>query len=391
MYRSFGLYLTLLAVVQTVYGDCGTRTTASARIVGGRPASVGAWPWQVQVLVSDSSGQQGFCGGTLIHPRWVLTAEHCFDGATSNLEDTTVLVGKHNLDPGNDTTEVTRTADVIHHHHDYHQTTLANDMALVRLNDAVDTSQSAINIACLPDASDTFPAGTNCTATGWGVLEDGGTQPTSLYQVELPVIERSLCAQAYNTFSFNQLCAGDWDNGGIDTCQGDSGGPLVCQKDGNGSWYLAGVTSFGGGCALEQSPGVYSKVTDFLDWISPTCYECTGNSSCAETQQSGDTTTACGIGEWCYLETTHESQGSANLVNVRRGCRAPDDCSSEALNNGVTNTPNEQCSTQNGQYVCHRCCRGANGCNSIPASGATVTKATAWITVLLGFIVVVWS
>ena len=63
----------------------------------------------------------------------------------------------------------------------------------------------------------------------------------------------------------SQICSG-YVEGGTDTCQGDSGGPMVCFQD--GSWKLVGITSWGVGCAERKSPGVYTRVTDYLDWIS---------------------------------------------------------------------------------------------------------------------------
>ena len=64
----------------------------------------------------------------------------------------------------------------------------------------------------------------------------------------------------------NMLCAGVSDYT-QDACQGDSGGPLVV-SDADDNWYLAGVVSWGDGCASEGSPGVYARVSQYEDWIT---------------------------------------------------------------------------------------------------------------------------
>ena len=76
------------------------------------------------------------------------------------------------------------------------------------------------------------------------------------------------------------MCAGDL-TGSFDTCQGDSGGPLTCHVDDH--WTLIGIVSWGIGCAGRNTPGAYTRVVEFLDWIEDVEQKCANNfqtSSC---------------------------------------------------------------------------------------------------------------
>jgi secreted trypsin-like serine protease len=61
-----------------------------------------------------------------------------------------------------------------------------------------------------------------------------------------------------------QVCAGD---GVMDSCQGDSGGPLV-RFDALGAPYQVGIVSWGLGCGRSASPGIYTRVSAYSDWIA---------------------------------------------------------------------------------------------------------------------------
>jgi hypothetical protein len=53
----------------------------------------------------------------------------------------------------------------------------------------------------------------------------------------------------------------------LDTCEGDSGGPLMKFASSN-QWIVAGVTSFGEGCARAKHAGIYTRVSFYSDWIN---------------------------------------------------------------------------------------------------------------------------
>ncbi|KXJ30135.1 CUB and peptidase domain-containing protein 2 [Exaiptasia diaphana] len=251
--------LAVSLVGHVVEGSCGYKP--NVRIVGGTEAPPGAWPWQVMIR-TKSSFPGHFCGGSLIHPQWVVTAAHCLYGRTEN--DFFVRLGAHYRDSVMGTEQDIDIEKMIKHWSYGKPKSLSHDIALLKLKRPVRLSKDA-GLVCLPRTYSNVLQGTKCWVTGWGKLSAGGADPRVLMQVSVPIVSRRKCQNSYpGQIDDSMICAG-YDQGGRDSCQNDSGGPLVCEQFGR--FYLEGVVSWGEGCAGRLKYGVYANVRYLKRWI----------------------------------------------------------------------------------------------------------------------------
>merc|ERR1719402_316577 len=158
--------------------------------------------------------------------------------------------------------------------------TYVNDFALLKLKRRVQWRKE-VQPVCLPETTSHLYEGDMATVTGWGTLwknQTGmGDWPDELREVDVKIISNEQCNKQYDgmfePITDKMLCVAEENgNGGKDSCYGDSGGPLFVARNGvevNGKkqYEQVGVVSFGKLCALKEYPGVYARVTAYLDWI----------------------------------------------------------------------------------------------------------------------------
>ncbi|XP_054447598.1 complement factor I [Pteronotus mesoamericanus] len=244
--------------------SCGVKKstpTRRKRVVGGKPAGPGDFPWQVAIREDGKIN----CGGIYIGGCWILTAAHCVRASKVHRYQIWIsLIDWITYNAG----IVVRMVNKIIVHEKYNGTTYQNDIALIEMKKHASKNNCMLPTtvpACVPWSPYLFQPNEKCIISGWGRDRDNA-KVYSLHWGEVRLIGN--CSNFYpgRFFEKEMECAGT-DDGSIDACKGDSGGPLVCM-DANNVTYVWGVVSWGENCGRPEFPGVYTKVAHYFDWIS---------------------------------------------------------------------------------------------------------------------------
>lgn len=210
-----------------------------------------------------------------------LPHSHCKDYLTPGFADS-VIVGRYYLDSNDG--EVININSTLPHP-DYNDTMVENDIQLHFLERPI--YRDGVQFVTLNSDSSLPCDGANVTVIGWGDTDEGspGTQESNTQQeIEINIISNEECeksegnytASLFGLFDFEthesyqgmisdgMLCA---SGAGKDSCQGDSGGPLVLKGSNGFPDVQVGVVSWGFGCADDDFPGIYTRISHFYDWI----------------------------------------------------------------------------------------------------------------------------
>merc|ERR1719244_602897 len=243
----------------------------SERIVGGTNVQeTGHHPWQLS-LATGLMGMwyQHRCGAAVLTRYWALTAAHCVNSlGYSNLY---LMGGFLNIN-SRQTAQIRRVDNIISHS-GFDEVSYEQDIALLHMAEPLVLTTKLLPV-CLPWPTSGY-TGKMATLAGWGRQGHNKAVTRQLQEVSLPVISNDECMAWFNETGSRQwipeetfLCAG-WESGEKDACSGDSGGPLTLVRE-DGRVEVAGVVSWGIGCGSAGRPGVYTRVTSYVDWIKRT-------------------------------------------------------------------------------------------------------------------------
>ncbi|WP_406422406.1 S1 family peptidase [Streptomyces sp. NBC_00842] len=261
--------LALVAAAAVIPLGSPVPAAADSIVIGGQPAHVKDSPWVVALSSRNRFGgtRAGqFCGAALVGPTKVLTAAHCLSREAlgtdvGQVRDLRIIAGRDEL-TGSGGREVAVKGTWINPGYD--PTTNSGDLAVLTLADAL-PGESVIPMATAGDQAD--EPGSAALVYGWGDISGNGDYVTSLRSAQVRVLPDSTCQRAYPGGrgaayeASTMLCAGELQ-GGHDACQGDSGGPLVA------GGRLIGLVSWGNGCGVAGSPGVYTRISAVAGWMA---------------------------------------------------------------------------------------------------------------------------
>jgi len=259
--------LLIIGAIFITLANVGAEFQENGRVIGGEEVSITDLPWQVSLVGSYGH----FCAGSIINRRTILTAAHClfrtgYEGYERSIR---VRVGSTNRNRGGILMRVKKALRAPNYGN---PSPYENDIGILILWIPLFYNKYVQPIA-LPKQNEDIAVDETVVVSGWGINStEYLTNAENLHAASVQIIDRDVCREAYVAYeevqiyiTNNMICAGILDVGGVDFCSGDSGGPLALLSGERPVLY--GIVSWGVGCSDPTYPGVYTRVSSYVDWI----------------------------------------------------------------------------------------------------------------------------
>ncbi|XP_065089606.1 trypsin-like [Ochlerotatus camptorhynchus] len=224
-------------------------------LVGGTPAVIGNFPSHVGINIGPSA----FCGGTILSNNHILTSGSCVLDAQNNLiaaNQLSIRAGVITIDA----TTPTVLIDRIFVHPHYNPFTFENDIAVIRtLTQLQFPVVAQPHIAPAELALRIIPENSVCQVAGWNWIQ--GVPSIALQQLPVTIYGRAACNVMFNGMIRDPMICATTATTAQALCVPNRGGGLYC--DGR----LAGIASFGFGCAANATATVFTQVRYYDQWI----------------------------------------------------------------------------------------------------------------------------